>query len=96
MNKNTILGDELIDHLSRVQDCIVEPERPLTVEGLRGSASAYFLSRLHQLEKGRPILIVTTDQIRGELLLEDLKYFFSLRKSENHTPFFSILGIITL
>ena len=88
MNKSTILGDELIDHLSRVQDCIGEPERPVTVEGLRGSASAYFLSRLHQLEKGRPILIVTTDQIRGELLLEDLKYFFHYANLKTKPLFF--------
>ena len=88
MNKSTILGDELIDHLSRVQDCIGEPGRPVTVEGLRGSARAYFLSRLHQLKKGRPILIVTTDQIRGELLLEDLKYFFHYANLKTKPLFF--------
>ncbi|MGK0180513.1 MAG: transcription-repair coupling factor (superfamily II helicase), partial [Nitrospinales bacterium] len=88
MNKSTILGDELAEHLSRVQDCIGEPERPVTVEGLRGAASAYFLSRLHQLEKGRPILIVTTDQIRGELLLEDLKYFFHYANLKTKPIFF--------
>jgi transcription-repair coupling factor (superfamily II helicase) len=88
MNKSAIQGDELIDHLSRVQDCIGEPERPVTVEGLRGAASAYFLSRLHQLEKGRPILIVITDQNRGELLLEDLKYFFHYTNQKTKPLFF--------
>ena len=76
MNKSTMQGEELLGHLSRVQGCIAEPERPATVEGLRGAASAYFLSRLHQLEKGRPILIVTSDQNRSESFLEDFKYFF--------------------
>jgi transcription-repair coupling factor (superfamily II helicase) len=88
MNKNTIQGDELIDHLSRVQNCIGEPERSVTVEGLRGAASAYFLTRLHQLEKGRPILFVTTDQLRGELLLEDLKYFFHYANLKTKPLFF--------
>jgi transcription-repair coupling factor (superfamily II helicase) len=88
MNKSTIQGDELIDHLSRVQDCISEPERSITVEGLRGAASAYFLSRLHQLEKGRSILVVTTDQLRGELLLEDLKYFFHYANLKTKPLFF--------
>ena len=88
MNKSTIQGDELIDHLNRVQDCIGEPERSVTVEGLRGAASAYFLSRLHHLEKGQPILVVTTDQLRGELLLEDLKYFFHYANLKTKPLFF--------
>ena len=66
----------LIDYLSRVQDCINIPKQEMFVEGLGGSATAYFLSRLHQLEKERPVLIDTNDQNRGYLLLEDIKYFF--------------------
>jgi len=69
-------SDGLIDYLNRVQDCVNSPKQEIAVEGLGGSASAYFLSRLHQLEKGRPVLIVTNDQNRGDLLLEDIKYFF--------------------
>ena len=69
-------SDGLIDCLNRVQDCIRDPKQEVAVEGLRGSASAFFLSRLHQLEKGRPVLIVANDQNRVDLLLEDIKYFF--------------------
>lgn len=68
--------DGLIDCLNRVQDCISHPKQEVFVEGLRGAASAYFLSRLQQLEKGRPVMIITSDQNRGDLLLEDFKYFF--------------------
>ena len=68
--------DELIDCLNRVQDGISHPKQEVSVEGLRGAASAYFLSRLQQLENGRPVMIVTSDQNRGDLLLEDFKYFF--------------------
>ena len=69
-------NDGLIDYLNRVQGCIKIPKQEMVVEGLGGSATAYFLSRLHQLEKERPVLIVTNDQNRGDLLLEDIKYFF--------------------
>ena len=68
--------DGLIDCLNRVQDCISHPKQEVSVEGLRGAASAYFLTRLQQLENGRPVMIVTSDQNRGDLLLEDFKYFF--------------------
>ena len=66
----------LKDYFNRVRDWISVPKQEIAVEGLGGSATAYFLSRLHQLEKERPILIVTNDQNRGDLLLEDIKYFF--------------------
>ena len=68
--------DGLIDYLNRVQDCIKTPRQEIVVEGLGGPATAYFLSRLHQLEKERPVLIVTNDQNRCDLLLEDINYFF--------------------
>ena len=75
-NSISMQSDGLIDYLSRVQDCINMPRQEMFVEGLGGSATAYFLSRLHQLEKERPVLIVTRDQNCGDLLLEDIKYFF--------------------
>ena len=55
-------SDGLIDYLNRVQDCIKTPRQEMAIEGLEGSATAYFLSRLHLLEKERPVLIVTKDQ----------------------------------
>ncbi|MDC1153644.1 hypothetical protein OAT06_06535 [Nitrospinaceae bacterium] len=77
MNKSiSMQRDGLIDCLNRVQDGISHPKQEVSVEGLRGAASAYFLSRLQQLENGRPVIIVTSDQNRGDLLLEDFKYFF--------------------
>ena len=75
-NSISLQRDGLIDCLNRVQDCISHPKQEISVEGLRGAASAYFLSRLQQLENGRPVMIVTSDQNRGDLLLEDFKYFF--------------------
>ena len=75
-NSISIQSDSLIDYLNRVQDCINIPKQEMFVEGLGGSATAYFLSRLHQLKNERPVLIVTNDQNRGDLLLKDIKYFF--------------------
>ena len=51
------------------------PGRPVIVEGLRGSSCAYFLSKLIKIRKC-PIVIFTADQNRGEVLLDDLLYFF--------------------
>ena len=68
--------DGLVNCLNRVQNCISHPKQEISVEGLRGAASAYFLSRLQQLDNRRPVMIVTSDQNRGDLLLEDFKYFF--------------------
>ncbi|MBC8284942.1 MAG: transcription-repair coupling factor [Nitrospinae bacterium] len=77
MNESiSVQSEELLDSLSQVRQAIFESGQKVAVEGLRGAASAYFISRLHQLEKGRPVLIVTSDQNSAESLLEDLKYFF--------------------
>ncbi|MBT5471208.1 MAG: transcription-repair coupling factor [Nitrospina sp.] len=77
MNKSiSMQADGLIAHLDRVQEHISSSGQEVSVEGLRGSAIAFFLSRLHQLEKGRPVLVVANDQNRVENLLEDFKYFF--------------------
>lgn len=92
-------SDGLIDRLNRVQDCISNPKQEISVEGLRGAASAYFLSRLHQLEKGRPVLIVTNDQNRGDMLLEDFKYFFhymNLKTQPESFPSWELLPYETL
>jgi len=75
-NSISMQRDGLINYLNRVQACIGHPRQEISVEGLRGAARTYFLSRLQQLENGRPVIIVTRDQNKGDLLLEDLKYFF--------------------
>ena len=77
MNKSfSMQNDGLIDYINRVQDYINVPKQDIIVEGLGGAATAYFLSRMHQFKNDRPVLFVTNDQNRGELLLEDIKYFF--------------------
>lgn len=91
MNESISIPDsEIIDFTSQlklVQEWIKDPKQAVTVEGLRGSASAYFLTRLYQLEKGRSILVVAADQNRGELLMEDLQYFFHYQNLKTR-PFF--------
>ena len=75
-------SDGLIDYLNRVRDYVKVPKQEMIVEGIGGPATAYFLSRLHQLEKERPVLIVTLDQKRSDLLLEDIEYFFNYMNLE--------------
>lgn len=77
MNKSiSMQGNELADQLSRVRQAVSESGQRVIIEGLRGAAKACFLSHIHQLEKGRPVLVVTEDQHHAELLLEDINYFF--------------------
>lgn len=54
---------------------------------MRGSSGAFFLSRLIKLKK-RPVVVFTRDQNRGEVLLDDLKYFFRLDKIKRSPCFF--------
>jgi len=63
------------------------PGRPVVVEGLRGSSWAFFLSRLIKSEKGT-VVVFTADQNQGELLLDDLKYFFNYEKIKRPLYFF--------
>jgi transcription-repair coupling factor (superfamily II helicase) len=60
---------------------------PVIAEGLRGSSRALFLSKLIKIQK-RPVVIFTSDQDRGETLLEDLKYFFRHEKIKCEPCFF--------
>ena len=69
-------SEELSVQLQRVRQTILQSGKKVYVEGLRGSASAYFISQLHQLEKGKTIIVITSNQNRAELLMDDLKYFF--------------------
>ena len=65
-------SEELSVQLQRVRQTILKSGKKIYVEGLRGSASAYFISQLHQLEKGKTILVITSNQNRAELLMDDL------------------------
>ncbi len=73
--------------VDQVQKWTEESGRPVVVEGLRGASRAFFLSRLIKL-KNRPVVVFTADQNRGEVLLDDLKYFFRLDKIKCSPCFF--------
>ena len=81
-------SEELSLQLNRVRQTISESGKKAYAEGLRGSASAYFISQLHQLEKGRTVLVVTSNQNRAELLMEDFKYFFHYLNLKTNPLFF--------
>jgi transcription-repair coupling factor (superfamily II helicase) len=65
--------------LNQIQKWTEESGCPITVEGLRGSSRAFFLSKLIKF-KNQPIIIFTEDQTQGEILQDDLKYFFHFEK----------------
>lgn len=73
--------------VDQVQKWTEESGGPVPVEGLRGASRAFFLSRLIKL-KNRPVVIFTADQNRGEVLLDDLKYFFRYEKIKRPLHFF--------
>jgi transcription-repair coupling factor (superfamily II helicase) len=74
------------DQTNLVHKWTEESGRSIVVEGLRGSSRALFLSKLIKIKK-RPVVIFTADQNRGEVLQEDLKYFFRHEKIKCE-PFF--------
>ena len=89
MNKSISMpSEEFSVQLNRVRQTILEAGQKAYAEGLRGSASAYFISQLHQLEKGQTILVVTSNQNRAELLMEDFKYFFHYLNLKSNPLFF--------
>ena len=77
MNERTAIieSGDFSFQLDQVQKWIEESRHPVAVEGLRGSSRAFFLSKLINL-KNRSVIIFTVDQTQGEILQDDLKYFF--------------------
>ncbi len=73
--------------VSLIQKWMEESGAPIVVEGLRGSSRALFLSRLIKIQN-RPVVIFTSDQNSGEVLLDDLKYFFHYEKIKHRPCFF--------
>ncbi|MAX16658.1 MAG: transcription-repair coupling factor [Nitrospina sp.] len=73
--------------LNQVKKWTEESRCPISVEGLRGSSRAFFLSKLIKFKK-QPIIIFTVDQTQGEILLDDLKYFFHYEKVKHPLYFF--------
>ena len=82
-----IESEDFSFQVDQVQKWTEESSRPVVVEGLRGASRAFFLSRLIKF-KNRPVVIFTADQNRGEVLLDDLKYFFRLDKIKRSPCFF--------
>lgn len=73
--------------LDQVQNWTEESGGVVTVEGLRGSSRAFFLANLIKL-KNRSVIIFTADQTQGEVLQDDLKYFFHYEKIKRSVHFF--------
>ena len=73
--------------LDQVKKWTEESNHPVPVEGLRGSSWAFFLSKLIKLKK-RSVIIFTADQTQGEVLQDDLKYFFHYEKIKRPLYFF--------
>ncbi|HIK58821.1 MAG TPA: transcription-repair coupling factor [Nitrospinaceae bacterium] len=63
------------------------PGHLVTVEGLRGSSLAFFLSKLIKIAN-RSVVIFTANQNRGEALLDNLLYFFRHEKIKHKPCFF--------
>jgi transcription-repair coupling factor (superfamily II helicase) len=60
---------------------------PLLLEGLVGSARGLFLAQIIKSAK-RPIVLLTRDQVGGETLLGDIRYFLRHLKSSKTAHFF--------
>jgi transcription-repair coupling factor (superfamily II helicase) len=89
MNERTAIieSGDFSFQLDQVQKWTEESGHPVAIEGLRGSSRAFFLSKLIKL-KNRPVIIFTTDQTQGEILQDDLKYFFQYEKIKRPLYFF--------
>jgi transcription-repair coupling factor (superfamily II helicase) len=89
MNERTAIieSGDFSFQLDQVQKWTEESGPPVAVEGLRGSSRAYFLSKLIKL-KNRSVIIFTADQTQGEILQDDLKYFFHYEKIKRPLYFF--------
>lgn len=89
MNERTAIieSGDFSFQLDQVQKWTEESGYPVAVEGLRGSSRAFFLSKLIKLKK-RSVIIFTADQTQGEILQDDLKYFFHYEKIKRPLYFF--------
>lgn len=88
-----IKSEEFSSQVEQVQKWTADAVGPVNIEGLRGSSRAYFLSKMIKGQK-RPVVIFTADQNRGEVLLDDLKYFFrheKITKAPNFFPAWELL-----
>ena len=89
MNESTTIieSGDFSFQLDQVQKWTEESGHPVTIEGLRGSSRAFFLSKLIKL-KNRSVIIFTADQTQAEILQDDLKYFFHYEKIKRPLYFF--------
>jgi transcription-repair coupling factor (superfamily II helicase) len=67
-------NDLKTDQWNELLDSLKTLERPLSVEGLPGASKAYLLAQAWKHSK-RPQVVITSDQVSGEIWLSDLRYF---------------------
>ncbi len=89
MNESTpvIESEDFASQVDLIQQWTKESARRVVVEGLSCSSRAYFLAKLIKAQKS-PVVIFTSDQNRGEVLQDDLKYFFRYEKLKSQPWFF--------
>jgi hypothetical protein len=67
------------DQWNELLDSLKTLEYPTSVEGLPGASKAYLLAQAWKRSK-RPQLVITSDQVRGETWLSNLRYFLHHEK----------------
>lgn len=86
-------NDLKTDQWNELLDSLKTLERPLSVEGLPGASKAYLLAQAWKHSK-RPQVVITSDQISGEIWLSDLRYFLrheNVRVSPQFFPTWELL-----
>jgi transcription-repair coupling factor (superfamily II helicase) len=75
------------DQWNELLDSLKTLEHPTSVEGLPGASKAYLLAQAWKRSK-RPQLVITSDQVRGETWLSNLRYFLHHEKVRVSPHFF--------
>lgn len=86
-------NDLKTDQWNEILDSLKALERPLSVEGLPGASKAYLLAQAWKHSK-RPQVVITSDQVSGEIWLSDLRYFLrheNVRVSPQFFPTWELL-----
>jgi transcription-repair coupling factor (superfamily II helicase) len=85
---STLLQSDLEnDQWKELLDSLKTLKQPVSVEGLPGASKAYLLAQAWKHSK-RPQVVITSDQIRGETWLSDLRYFLHHEKVRVSPQFF--------
>ena len=73
--------------IEEVKNNIDHDPLKVNIEGLRESSRSFFLSRLVQ-SLSRPVVVLTPNQITGEKLIGDLRYFCKFNNVKKNIRFF--------